>query len=508
MAIKSNKGEITAWRLPKISRPPGLADILALAEQAVHHKEHPVSMRWIFGNQSYCLSASSTGLGTSEGLLWSLAAGETLNEVELWMHMSADCHLIHNMVMDALNCLEAPTRESNGNGQKPTNYAPPPKTLETVEASEPKPAQPAEILTGDFSNIRLDQILESLVQRELTGKLEISQQQLLAEVFLTDGQLVHASYGDLTGDAALIELIGLRQGTYEFRSGPPCKQKTVTKNLEALLFARNSLINYSNYLKDHKLKDDTPLMKLTPDLVETEFERLVSAGAPVDMRLQKQIYLAIDGKSTLSDILKKHPLSRSEWIPIFFNLLACQLVAAIEIPKIPYLPISAATIELNKHLLRTVKDKIVNSQSSIYTYPALLLFLEQELNRYLNCRRPFSLVLLNLNYRDLDPKDLVMQEAAVRALSEPLKKINELKRNCDILCHYRTAEYALVLPETDVRMARQLVDTIAQDLRGLSLSPNAHAHPLSLECGFANIPEQCETLDALLALAETYQKIL
>ena len=71
MAIKSNKGEITAWRLPKISKPPGLADILALAEQAAHRKDHPVNMRWMFGNpsRSYCLTASSTGLGTSEGLV-------------------------------------------------------------------------------------------------------------------------------------------------------------------------------------------------------------------------------------------------------------------------------------------------------------------------------------------------------------------------------------------------------------------------------------------------------
>lgn len=514
MAIKSNKGEITAWRLPKISKPPGLADILALAEQAVHHKDHPVNMRWMFGNptSSYCLTASSTGLGTSEGLLWSLASGEALNEVELWMHMSADCTLIHSMVMDALNCPEA-SPVSNGKGGQTSKRGTEsfrPQTVKpqlVAENVEAKPDEVCEILKGDLANNRIDQFFELLATGNWTGRVEISHKDLRAEVCFIHGQPVNARYGDLTGDAAIIELIGLREGLYEFRSGPPSEQKTVTKNLEALLFARNSLINYGNYLKDHKLKEDTPLMKLIPDLGEREFERLVAAAAPVDMHLQKQIYLAVDGRSTLSDILKRHPVPRSEWIPIFFNLLACQLVAVIEIPKIPYLPLSAAAIELNKYLLRTIKEKTVASQTGLYTYPAFLLFLEQEFNRYTECRRPFSIILLKMGYRDLDPNDLVMQEAAVRALVEPIKKISELKRQCDLFCQYRTSEYVLLLPESDLRLAHGLIESIANNVKGFALSPDTQAHPYTLECGVANIPEQCDTPEALLALAEAYQKV-
>ncbi|PWT96242.1 MAG: hypothetical protein C5B53_10025 [Candidatus Melainabacteria bacterium] len=510
MAIKSNKGEITAWRLPKISKPPGLADILALAEQAVHHKDHPVNMRWMFGNPSlsYCLTASSTGLGTSEGLLWSLASGETLNEAELWMHMSADCTLIHSMVMAALNCPEGPAHAPNGNGESiAEREAKSSKPVLPPEGPEVKQDEVCEILRGDLANNRIDQFFQLLASGNWTGRVEITHKDLRAEVCFIHGQPVHASYADLIGDAAIIELIGLREGLYEFRSGPPSEKRSVTKNLEALLFARNSLINYGNYLKDHKLKEDTPLMKLTPDLSESEFERLVASAAPVDMRMQKQIYLAVNGQSTLSDILKRYPLPRSEWIPIFFNLLACQLIAVIEIPKIPYLPLSAAAIELNKYLLKTIKGKIVTSQTGLYTYPAFLLFLEQEQNRYSESRRPFSLILLKMNYRDLDPNDLVMQEAAVRALAEPLKKITELKRRCDLFCQYRTAEYALLLPESDLKLAHQLIESIANSVKGSALSSDAHAHPLTLECGVANIPEQCDTSDALLALAESYQKV-
>jgi GGDEF domain-containing protein len=509
MAIKSNKGEITAWRLPKISKPPGLADILALAEQAAHRKDHPVNMRWMFGNpsRSYCLTASSTGLGTSEGLLWSLASGEALHEVELWMHMSADCTLIHSMVMDALNFPEAsPASSSGSNGGKISLREAAP-VMPVPDSGEVKSDEACEILRGDLAKNRIDQFFELLASGNWTGRVEITNKDLRAEVGVIHGQPVHASYADLVGDAAIIELIGLREGLYEFRSGPPTEARTVTKNLEALLFARNSLINYSNYLKDHRLKEDTPLIKLSPDLSESEFERLVAAAAPVDMQKQKQIYLAVDGKSTLSEILKRYPLPRSEWIPIFFNLLACQLVTVIEIPKIPYLPLSAAVIELNQHLLRTIRDKIVTRQTGLYTYPAFLLFLEQEVNRYLDCRRPFSLILLKLTYRDLDPNDLVMQEAAVRALAEPLKKISELKRRCDIFCQYRTSEYALLLPESELKLAHHLIESIANTVKGHALSPSAHAHSLTMECGVANIPEQCDTPEALLALAEAYQKV-
>src|SRR5579883_697627 len=202
MAIKSNKGEITAWRLPKISKPPGLADILALAEQAVHQKDHPVNMRWMFGNptRSYCLTASSSGLGTSEGLLWSLASGEALNEVELWMHMSADCTLIHSMVMDAPNVPEAQP-PSNGNGGQTTrreigSIKPEPvKPEPAAENVEAKPDEVCEILRGDLANNRIDQFFELLVTGNWTGRVEISHKDVRAEVCFIHGQPAHAYYG-------------------------------------------------------------------------------------------------------------------------------------------------------------------------------------------------------------------------------------------------------------------------------------------------------------------------
>ena len=430
MAVGSNKGEITAWRLPKISKPPGLADILALAEQAIHHKDHPVNMRWMFGKptRSYCLTASATGMGTSEGLLWSFASGEALDEVELWTHMSPDCALIHSMIMAALK-------------PEPGSEPPPHEATQSQPSKEAKPSSghktaelnvPGGILKGKLGRTRIDQLLESLAASCQTGRVEIDHKGISAEVLFANGEPVHARIDHLTGNAALIELLGLRHGAFEFRPGPVAQVRTVTKNLEALLFEQNALSNYSSYLKDRKLRDDTPLLRLSPDLSEPDFERLLAAAAPVDMQLQKQIYLSIDGKSTLSDILKRHPLPRSEWIPILFNLIACQLVAVIEIPKIPYLPISAAAIELNKHLLKIMREKVVASQTGLYTYPALLLFLEQELNRFLDCQRPFSLVLIKMDYKDIGKTDLVMQEAAIRALSEPIKKIVELKRRCDL----------------------------------------------------------------------------
>lgn len=508
MQLGSNKTDTGSWRLPKVSKAPGLADVLALAEQAASHKDRPAKMLWMFGNPaiSYTLTASGMGIGTSDGLLWTLASGESRDEVEVWTHMSADCTLIHNMIMASLR-----------NGQSPdasSTEAPPPaletQTRPSIPAPEPAPipASPAaEILRGDLANTRIDQLLDAIAGAHGTGRVVITNQSGSSEILFAGGLPVHARHEDLKGDAALVEILGVRQGTVEFHAGKPSEEKTVTKSLEALMFLQTSLGNYSNYLKDHRLREDTPLIRLSPDLSEPEFDRLLSAAAPVDMQLQKQIYLAIDGKSTLADILTRHPLPRSEWIPILFNLIACQLVAVIEIPRIPYLPISAAAIELNRHLLRVMREKVIASQTGLYTFPALLLFLEQELNRYQDCKRPFSLALMKMNFQDISPEDLVMQEAAIHGLSEPIRRIIELKRRCDLFCHYKTSEYALLLPETETSTAREIMEGIFKQIGQHALSADGVTHPLVLECGVASIPEQCDTIEALLALAESYQKV-
>jgi GGDEF domain-containing protein len=368
------------------------------------------------------------------------------------------------------------------------------------------PHQYTHLRQGELASFRIEELLESCAAGKLTGLLEIRHDSGTSKIFFEKGAPIHAVHGECLGDVAITEMIDLKEGSFTFHVDKMPEQRTVLKGIEGLLLAHAALINYSNYLKEHRLRDDSPLIRLCPDLSEPDFESLLAAAAPVDIQLQKRIYLAIDGKSTLSDILRLYPLPRSQWVPIIFNLVCCQLVAIIDVPKHPHVPISTADMELNRHLLTTVRKRIIVNQTGLYAYPTLLLFLEQELNRYLACQRPFSLVLMKMTYRDVDPEDILMQEAALKALSDPIKRINEVKRRSDIFCHYKLSDYALLLPETDSKTAHQQMSRVYERVKNCSLAPGS-AHQLTMEAGLASVPEQCDSMETILGLAETYQKI-
>ena len=81
------------------------------------------------------------------------------------------------------------------------------------------------------------------------------------------------------------------------------------------------------------------------------------------------------------------------------------------------------------------------------------------------------------------------------------QNIYKIKRHVDILAHYQALHYALLLPETNKQSARGFAGRLAEILTQLP-SQETLKGPININIGFASVPEDCQELEELLALAQ------
>ena len=87
------------------------------------------------------------------------------------------------------------------------------------------------------------------------------------------------------------------------------------------------------------------------------------------------------------------------------------------------------------------------------------------------------------------------------AVKEVAKRVDRLKRKTDLLGHYETFGLALLLPLTDGTSARSFASRLADVIVSTPLSDDIDNASLVLSIGTASIPESCQDLGAMLAMA-------
>ena len=163
----------------------------------------------------------------------------------------------------------------------------------------------------------------------------------------------------------------------------------------------------------------------------------------------------------------------------------------------------AVGIENALLLQRTKELSLTDELTGLYNRRHFYETLESELYRTLRDGRPFSLVMLDLDgFKEYNDKfghslgDSVLQSFA-QTLCSTLRK-------SDTPFRYGGDEFAIILPATDANRAKQVIDRIrAKWLK----NPEAHhptlETPLGFSAGIAQFPENAETADALVFLADS-----
>ena len=179
------------------------------------------------------------------------------------------------------------------------------------------------------------------------------------------------------------------------------------------------------------------------------------------------------------------------------RLLDASAGVAELVNAISYIVLLGATLLDNARLFRQVRTlAISDSLTGLANYRYLIDVLQGELERSGRTNRPFSLLLMDLDgLKKINDRHghVIGSRALCRVAS--ILRLNS--RSIDTAARYGGDEFALVLPETNVVAAEQVVERVR-----ICLTADRELPQLSLSIGIATFPKCGVTVQQLLEYAD------
>ncbi|HEV2698531.1 MAG TPA: response regulator [Terriglobales bacterium] len=91
------------------------------------------------------------------------------------------------------------------------------------------------VVRGSLAQMNVIDLVQSLEMGRKSGLLTVTHQGDKCEIYVTDGQIKHATYGALTGDAAVFKVLRLTGGNFQIDFDGKTKQQSTTLNTQGLL---------------------------------------------------------------------------------------------------------------------------------------------------------------------------------------------------------------------------------------------------------------------------------
>ena len=91
------------------------------------------------------------------------------------------------------------------------------------------------VVRGSLAQMNVIDLVQSLEMGRKSCLLTVTHQGDKCEIYVTDGQIKHATYGTLTGDAAVFKVLRLTGGNFQIDFDGKTKQQSTTLNTQGLL---------------------------------------------------------------------------------------------------------------------------------------------------------------------------------------------------------------------------------------------------------------------------------
>ncbi len=519
-------------RLPQLWNAPAFEDIADLLSAAQKECTRTVELPFSVpgGDNLFQIKVLQPENGSPE---WTFSSGSLTGLTQIWAIPCIDLQLIHSLVLsestgkDSVDLISASSfnRSTTGNIALPSADLVEQSTSQTMsgaanllqglgtnttDSQTGRSASAPEVVTdrqqqasleGDLQKLNLPAVLQSLSLSKMTGRLGIASTFGGADLFIVEGNPVHATTGDTKGDHAVLEMLLWPSGKFKFFEQEKCTEYTLTKRLENLLMEGLSLLDQHNYLKAAGLNMDTFLLQAYRNLSEMQFEQMASRGAPVSMALQKDFYMEVDGTTSLYELLLRMPLAKADWVPVVYNLVSVGLVRLTnEVQKA-----KAADLvdkDLDEQAILAAIRPLHRSETDVFSYPVFQYFVKNELARHDTDAKPFTLVVFDL----LVEKANGQQSMPVGAAKIALDRIKGLKRPIDILGHFETFDFALLLPQTAARSGAIVAQRILERVNATAI-PGLENAVINMAFGIAACPQHSKSAGTLLAAAAEAKKL-
>jgi diguanylate cyclase (GGDEF)-like protein len=498
-------------RLPKLGTIPNLKEIQGLQNQAGANSGRTVELPFGDPPENYILTVFKD---RSRGdWQWMLYRGEGATSVLEWSYSTHDAGVIHNVISNqfpgsTLKNVVLPTSTSTTATDQFNTLQlhaadlgiVPGNSLTQQPLSGLKAVQRA-TLEGELQNLQVPNLLQSIALGKMTGRLEITTKQDTANVFFTDGVPVHCEIRGLEGDNALIEIVGWDDGAFRFYQEARSTQETIRKRLDWLLMEGAAYHDQLRFLDTHGLSMEACVMRKHISITESGFEEIVRKGPAADINMLKSFYQACDNKSNLVEVLRRRPLNKAEWVPVLYNLLSCELVYFADMPKEAASAPTEEAIEIDWAPVRTFERSMTRQDTGLYTFPAFMFFLEREFFRIERFNHPLSVVIIEIGMKPSNPQNNP-DPLPLRGVREMARRIDRLKRKTDILAHYQTFDFAMLLPQTMAESARSFASRLVEVIMASPLSEEILPSSIVLSVGVVSLPEDANDLGVALAKAK------
>jgi hypothetical protein len=445
----------------------------------------------------------------SMGLEWILYRNDGVTSAREWNIASDDVNIVHNTI-----CAQFPDAEVTlAGGARLTTTSVHLNGMEddtaTATAKQTDIADLAKkgksSMNGGLRPAQLPALLQSITLGSMTGNLEIVAANDTAELYFREGKLTHCSVKGMEGDSAVIELAAWESGEYAFYPDVTTEKQTIRNRLENLLMEGMTLVDHLKGLQALGMTLESYVIRTTPGITEPQFEQMVAQGIPADLNFQKSLYQTVDDKTQMVEILRRFPFPKRFWVPTVFSLAHCKLISFADAPvgktatdqAPPAVPNTSPIepMQVDWQQVRATEKFLTRSDTGIFSYPALLLFLEREFARNELFQRPFSLIVIEAGLAGNQP----LKSEGMKAIAQ---RIEKLKRKTDTLTHFEMFGLAILLPETLTASARGFVTTLRDALYSAEMVPGIANESIKLDFGASGIPDECKSLEMLLAMAK------
>jgi hypothetical protein len=490
--LKDSKPKPRHIKLDMQAGPPGVKMLEQMKQQALSNAGSTVELP--FGDETTKMSLTVCREMAKGTWSWMLYRNDGFSSGLEWSHATHDTNYIDMLVTNSTTaCFMM---------QSTTGNLSPIKAPETIQdLSKARKA----MLEGDLKNIQVANLLQSVSMGQMTGRLEITSSSDTARVYFDFGKPTHATLRGTEGHEALIQVFALDSGTFTFYDEPVGSvPTTITRGLTGLMMEGAAFADHTIYLRQAGMSNEAYPIHAR-EMPPEELPEFLKHGVECDMKLLQAIYQRINGTSNWADILRDISLQKTQWVPILFNLTNSGLI------RFDTTPITGGTNQkwfanrIDWSVTQAVENSLKRADTGLYTYATLLYSLQQELYRFEEYELPFSLIIFGYTLKDAPvvanaPPSFIPFKA--RAITELRDKVFRTKRRYDLLCHYGAFSYAILLPITVKTNAQRAAEILGETCATIVITDEYPANAIEFRAGLANIPEDCKSLDELIALAE------
>lgn len=161
---------------------------------------------------------------------------------------------------------------------------------------------------------------------EATGHLQVGGFQYTVVIQFGLGKPIHAYSPFNQGTEAILELFTWSDGKISFVEGMQPEVPTVEDNAPQILTLGEEYVRNMEFLQKLEITELSFLLRSALKLNEQELEKVLVAGAPISIKMQKEFYGNIYGTLNIKDIAQKMVLSESQWMATVSNLLRLGLI--------------------------------------------------------------------------------------------------------------------------------------------------------------------------------------